>query len=247
MASPRDEAEVAELVRRAGCDGGTLRVVGSGHSFSPLVATEGDLLSLDEWQGVESIDADAQTAWVRAGSKLHSLGEPLARAGLALANMGDIDRQSLAGAIATGTHGTGRTLGCLSTRVEALRVVTAAGELEQWSEASVPFMNAARACLGALGVVTAVKLRLLPPGLWIGSGGLLQRGGEVGGHGRRHRPLVPDLRRDDPGNQQARGVGERDEQKGGGARVPLRQVVRHERPFTPPRGGRERGAGLALP
>jgi L-gulono-1,4-lactone dehydrogenase len=88
-----------------------VRVVGSGHSFSPLIETSGSLISLDALQGVLSVDAERLTATVRAGTKIHALGRPLLDAGVALKNQGDIDRQAIGGAVGTGTHGTGPTLG----------------------------------------------------------------------------------------------------------------------------------------
>jgi FAD/FMN-containing dehydrogenase len=80
---------------------------GSGHSFTPICQTSGTLISLDGMQGVVSVDAAAQTATVKAGTKIHALGRPLFDAGFGLKNQGDIDRQAIAGAVSTGTHGTG--------------------------------------------------------------------------------------------------------------------------------------------
>ena len=95
IASPASEAEVAALVRESAQAGLPVRVVGSGHSFQPLCATDGLLLSLDNLQGIVSADSASGLAAVWAGTKLHGLGEPLLEAGLALENMGDIDRQSV--------------------------------------------------------------------------------------------------------------------------------------------------------
>ncbi len=160
---PRDEEAVAELVAAAAARGSTLRVAGSGHSHAPLVATDDTLLCLDHLSGVESIDASARTATIGAGSVLETLGDPLHAAGLAMENLGDIDQQTLAGAIATGTHGTGAKLGSLSTQVEAMRLVSGDGSLRCLSSTETPeLLPAARLGLGALGVVTAVTLRLVP-------------------------------------------------------------------------------------
>ena len=102
-------------------------------------------------------------AWIRAGTKIHDLGGPLAEQGLALENQGDVDVQAIAGAVSTGTHGTGRTLGSISTQVVGLRIVTAGGEvLECSSEIDQEVFRAAQVSLGSLGVITAVRLRLLP-------------------------------------------------------------------------------------
>jgi FAD-linked oxidoreductase len=163
IATPTDEAGVIRLVRQAVRAHTTVRVVGSGHSFTPLCATDGLLISLDGLQGVVAVEPAAGEATVWAGTKLYALGDPLWAHGLALANMGDIDRQALAGAISTGTHGTGRTLGSLSTQVVGLRLVSALGEVVECSPTHQPeIFKAAQVSLGSLGVITQVTLRLLP-------------------------------------------------------------------------------------
>jgi FAD/FMN-containing dehydrogenase len=140
-----------------------VRVAGAGHSFVPLCATDGLLLSLDDMQGVMSADRPALRAAILAGTRIWQLGEPLLAAGMALENQGDIDRQSLAGAICTGTHGTGRGIGSISTQVAGLRLVTAAGETVECSAALEPeLFKAAQVSLGALGVISQITLRLLP-------------------------------------------------------------------------------------
>lgn len=163
IASPASEAEVVTLVRKAAQSGQSVRVVGSGHSFQPLCATDGLLLSLDELQGVVSADSASGLAAVWAGAKLHGLGGPLLEAGLALENMGDIDRQSVAGAVSTGTHGTGPTLRNLSSQVAGLRLVTATGDVLGVDGTSNPTLfKAAQVSLGSLGVITQATLRCLP-------------------------------------------------------------------------------------
>ena len=97
--------------------GQKIRVVGSGHSFTPLVQTEEVLVSLDELKGIVNIDEEKMVAEVWAGTKLYDLGKLLEEKGYAQENLGDIDSQSIAGAISTGTHGTGITFGSLSTQV----------------------------------------------------------------------------------------------------------------------------------
>ena len=119
------EAEVVAALREAEREGLGVRVVGSGHSFSPLVATDGLLLSLDDLAGIARHEPEERRVWVRAGTKLHDLGAALHALGLALENLGDVDVQSLGGALATGTHGTGRTLPNLSARVSGLRLLLA--------------------------------------------------------------------------------------------------------------------------
>ena len=109
-------------------------------------------LSLDRLAGIESVDAAAGRAWLRAGSKIHDLGGPLAEHGLALENQGDVDVQALAGAVSTGTHGTGPKLGSISTQVDALRIVTAAGDVIECSlESDAEMFRAAQVSLGFAG------------------------------------------------------------------------------------------------
>jgi FAD/FMN-containing dehydrogenase len=121
------------------------------------------LVSLDRWAGVESADRQRLQATIRAGSKLCDIGEPLREHGMALANQGDVDVQSLAGAVSTGTHGTGRSLGSISTQIAGLRLVTADGQVRSFSlDNDAEAIAALRVSLGALGVVTAVTLQLLP-------------------------------------------------------------------------------------
>jgi len=159
IATPSSEAETCALVRDAANEGMIVRVAGTGHSFTPLVATDGLLLSLDQWTGIESVDAARLRVTVRAGMKLHDLGEALLQHGLAMANLGDVDVQSLAGAVSTGTHGTGPTLGNLSTYVCGARIVTGSGDLVDVSKEDLP---ALRVSLGTLGVLSALTLQVLP-------------------------------------------------------------------------------------
>jgi L-gulonolactone oxidase len=162
LETPRSEAEVAEAIGRATDAGRPVRVAGSGHSFTDLVCTDGVLLTLGAMDAIA--DADPATGLVRAqaGITLHDLGRRLAALGLALENQGDIDAQTLAGALATGTHGTGARYGNLSTQVAAVRLVTAAGEAVEIGESDPDALRAARVSLGALGVVTEVVLRCVP-------------------------------------------------------------------------------------
>lgn len=165
LAEAHDEAEVAAIVHVAGREGRTVRPLGAGHSSSALCASDGVLLSLARWRGIEAVDAASGTARVRGGTILHDLGGALHEHGLALHNLGDIDRQSLAGALATGTHGTGRTLGNLASAVVGLRFVRADGEvaeLDAARPADRDLLRAGRVSLGALGVVTAATVRVVP-------------------------------------------------------------------------------------
>jgi FAD/FMN-containing dehydrogenase len=161
---PRSEDELATAVAESTDCGETVRVAGSGHSFVPLcVADGGTLISLENLSGVISADGEARQAVVWAGSRIFELGEPLRAAGLAMTTMGDIDRQAIAGAIATGTHGTGYTVQSIPNQVVGMRIVTAGGGVRDLDLArDGDAMRAARVSLGALGVVSQVRLGLVP-------------------------------------------------------------------------------------
>ena len=162
-AAPASVAEVQAAVRGAVRAGRGVRAIGSGHSFVPLCETQGLQLVTSRLRGIESVDAKRREAWILGGSKLYQIGEPLRKAGLALSTMPDIDRQALAGSIATGTHGTGREIGSLSSYVTGVRLVVASGDtLEITREKSPDWLRAAQVSLGALGVVTHVRLALEP-------------------------------------------------------------------------------------
>jgi L-gulonolactone oxidase len=154
-AAPRTREEVAAVV----ADGpGPIRVAGAGHSFSGGVATDGTLLTLDALDRVLAVDGERVR--VEAGIRLQALSRELLVRGLAMPNLGDIDVQSLAGALSTGTHGTGARLPILSAGVESVELVCGDGTervLDSGEE-----LSAARVSLGALGVVVAVTLRCVP-------------------------------------------------------------------------------------
>jgi FAD-linked oxidoreductase len=160
---PRSVEEVVEIVRTAARDDKTVRVAGSGHSFTDLVKTNQVMISLDHLNRVLEVDTRTREATVQAGKKLYKLNDTLQRYGLALENLGDINRQSIGGAIGTGTHGTGLAFGNLSTQVMGLTLVTASGEVLECSEDQHrDIFKAAQISLGALGVIVEVKLRLVP-------------------------------------------------------------------------------------
>ena len=152
---------MAAVVRDAASAGLSIRAAGAGHSHSPLVPSDGIIVDVSGLAGVVDTDGRSRTACVRAGTPIYALGRPLHDAGLALVNQGDIDRQSIGGACATGTHGTGATLGNLSTMVLGARVVLASGEVVDCSpEEHADVWRAARLNLGALGIVTRLRLQL---------------------------------------------------------------------------------------
>ncbi len=157
--SPQDEDELRQQVR----DASSVRVVGAGHSFSPLVPTSGAILSLDRLSGLISHDAQTQQACLWAGTRQFDAGPLLHGIGQAMPNVGDIDRQSLAGALSTATHGTGITLPCFAADVTALRLVTAQGDVLECSrDHDIDLFRAAAVSLGALGVITQVTLQNVP-------------------------------------------------------------------------------------
>jgi L-gulono-1,4-lactone dehydrogenase len=160
---PESELEVVEAVQRARNAGQTVKVVGAGHSFTDIACTDGRLLRLDRLDRVVALNAEARTVTVEGGIPLWKLNEELATRGLALANLGDIDRQSISGAIATATHGGGKRFGGLATFVQGLELVTAGGDVLRCSRDEEPDVFAcARVGLGALGVVTKVTLQCDP-------------------------------------------------------------------------------------
>ena len=163
VVTPASGAELERTVAAAVAAGRGLRLVGGGHSFSPLVATDGVIVSLDGLQGVIEVDAAARTARVHAGTRLHALGDALARHGLAMENLGDINVQSIAGATSTGTHGTGRAFGNLATQIAAMKVLGADGAMHVATPVDDPALFAGgRIALGSLGVLTELTLRLVP-------------------------------------------------------------------------------------
>lgn len=170
-AAPGSADEVAAEVRRAAADGLTVRMAGRGHSFTPAAATDGVLLLPDRLTAIRTVDAAAGLVTVEAGCPLHVLNAELLARGLALANMGDIQVQTVAGAVQTGTHGTGREIGGMAAQIAGLElvladgsIVTCAGGVPAGDAAEhVPgLFQAARVGLGALGVLTAVTFRVVP-------------------------------------------------------------------------------------
>jgi FAD-linked oxidoreductase len=160
---PRDVEEITAAVGRAAREGRTVRARGSGHSFTAVGAAHDVALELGEWTGITAADLDTGLVTVRAGTTLRALNAELDRLGLAMTNLGDIDAQTVAGAIATGTHGTGARFGGIATQVAGLELVLADGSVVGCSDTERPeLFAAARVGLGALGVVSTVTLRTEP-------------------------------------------------------------------------------------
>ncbi|MDP3488612.1 MAG: D-arabinono-1,4-lactone oxidase [Phenylobacterium sp.] len=159
FAQPKTLEDLQALVREAA----KVRVVGAGHSFTPLCETDGLLLNLSELEGELVIAPDRKTVTAPAGWSLKRLTKAMWDAGLSLPNQGDVNPQSLAGAIGTGTHGTGRDLGSLSTLVQGVRAVMADGSVVETSRTQKPeLFEGQRLSLGLFGVITAATIDVLP-------------------------------------------------------------------------------------
>ncbi|MFL5900189.1 MAG: D-arabinono-1,4-lactone oxidase [Solirubrobacterales bacterium] len=163
LVRPSSRDELAEVIGVATAAGRKVGLVGSGHSFTEAALTAGTMVDTGSLSGV--IDADRDTGLVRVGSGtiLAELNEALHRLGLAMENLGDIDRQTIAGAISTGTHGTGAKLRNISSQVEGLELVLADGTVRELSAVGEPdLLRAARVAVGSLGAISAVTLRCVP-------------------------------------------------------------------------------------
>ena len=160
---PNTEEEIKQVVLKALNEKKKVRIIGSGHSFTPLSLTDDFLISLDNYQGIIHIDKEKLTATVKAGTKLHLLNELLFEQGLAMPNMGDINQQSIAGAISTGTHGTGTAFGNISTQISKIKFANGKGEIVSCSETDKPeLFKAAQVSLGSFGIITEITLKCVP-------------------------------------------------------------------------------------
>ena len=157
-ASPESEDEVCELVAAAAREGLGVRVAAAGHSFTPVVVTDGLLLDLTKLPRITSLDPDARRVVVGPATTIGEFGEPLWAKGLGLANQGDIVAQQIAGAISTATHGSGLEYGSFSSSVRRLRIVTANGDVVEASDGDL--LHAAQVAVGSLGVITEVELEV---------------------------------------------------------------------------------------
>lgn len=171
IAAPETTGQLITAVKSAGRRGSTVRPVGSGHSSTPIFRTEDILLSLDNMTGVLEVDAEAGWAKVLPGTGLRDLGEELAEHGVAMQNLGDVDYQAIAGAIATGTHGSGITLGNLSSTLIGGTLINGLGEEMPFGvDAGVPpeslasdqLLRAVQVSFGTLGVLSSLTLRVEP-------------------------------------------------------------------------------------
>jgi L-gulono-1,4-lactone dehydrogenase len=161
--TPGSEEELVAVVRAAVEREQRVKVVGAGHSFTPIACTDGVMVDLSGYDRVLAHDPAAGTVTVEAGITLHRLCDELDARGLALENMGDIAYQSIAGATSTATHGTGWRFGNLSSRIVGMRLVTGDGSVVECSAEDHPeVLQVARVGLGALGVVSTVTLAAVP-------------------------------------------------------------------------------------
>jgi FAD-linked oxidoreductase len=160
---PRSPEEVVEVLARAQAEGMPVKAVGAGHSFTATAVTEGLQLRLDALSGLTEVDLPRRRVRVLAGTPLHVLNPALQALGLALPNLGDIDRQTISGAISTGTHGTGIRLQGIAAAVSGLTMALADGStLTCSAEVNPEVFQAARVGLGALGVILEVELQCVP-------------------------------------------------------------------------------------
>src|SRR5439155_10104211 len=160
---PHSVEELRAAVSRYAEQGLPVRVTASGHSFTDIACTDGLMLNLESMDRLLDVDRATGLVKVQAGIRLSRLSEELYRHGLALENLGDIDVQTLAGALSTATHGTGVRLRNISAQVDAMDLVLADGSVLECTQASDPeTLRAARVGLGALGVITTVTLRCVP-------------------------------------------------------------------------------------
>jgi FAD-linked oxidoreductase len=163
VATPASVAELSDVIAAAAERGQRVKPIGAGHSFTSIGATDGVQLRLDRLAGVVRADRETGLVTVLAGTRLSTLNETLWQLGLSMTNLGDIDVQTISGAISTGTHGTGAAFGGIATQVRALELVLADGSVLQCdSDENPAVFNAARVGLGALGVIATVTLQCEP-------------------------------------------------------------------------------------
>ena len=163
MLAPRSVDELAVAVKSQAEQGRRIKAVGAGHSFTGCAVADQVQIRLDGLSSIVAADQDSGRVVVGAGTPLARVNTGLAAFGLAMANLGDIDRQTLSGAVSTGTHGTGARLGGLATQVTALNLVTADGSVLTCSRDENPdVFDAARISVGALGVISALTVKAVP-------------------------------------------------------------------------------------
>ena len=159
---PESVEELQHIVADAAARGERVKAIGAGHSFTAIGETDGVQILPDGLSGILHADSSTGLVTVLGGTRLHELNDALWHVGLALPNLGDIDVQTIAGAISTGTHGTGRLLGGLATQVHSMQLVAADGSVLYLDADSDLLFAAARVGLGALGIIATVTLKCVP-------------------------------------------------------------------------------------
>ena len=161
--APRSVGELGALVASASGKGQKVKAVGSGHSFTSAAATNGRMIRLENLSGILHIDHASCQVTVGAGTRLSDLNMLLHAEGLALANLGDIAYQTVAGAISTSTHGTGKALTGLAGQVVAMKLVNGQGQIIECSKSlNAHIFDVARVSVGALGIITEYTLQAVP-------------------------------------------------------------------------------------
>ncbi|MBS1674045.1 MAG: FAD-binding protein [Actinobacteria bacterium] len=160
---PRTPEGVQRAVLAAAAHGLRVKAVGAGHSFTGIAVAPDVLLELDDLQGLVSVDRQRGRVTLLAGTRLHRIPGLLAPHALAMENLGDIDRQSISGAISTGTHGTGAGFRGIAAQVVGVTLITAAGEFLRVDETqNSELLPAVALGLGALGILVEVTLQCVP-------------------------------------------------------------------------------------
>lgn len=164
---PKDETDIAHIIARAAASAGTVKAVGASHSFTPVAQTNGTLVNLDNMSGLVSFNQEKMTVTLRAGTRLRDVPGILRPLGVAFANQGDVDPQSIIGAISTGTHGTGVGFTGFAGMVRSFRIITPDGiarhaHPEAEEELNRKLFHLARISLGAWGIITEVEMDVVP-------------------------------------------------------------------------------------
>lgn len=158
--APTSEDELCSMVHDASSKGMNVRVAGSGHSFTAVALTNGLHLTLANMTGVRHIDHEKKRVTAYAGTTMNAFGKALKAAGLSMVNQGDIDSQSIAGALTTGTHGTGIALGNLASSIVGLKLVQPNGSIINVDESTPDMLQAARVSMGVLGIASEITLQV---------------------------------------------------------------------------------------
>jgi FAD/FMN-containing dehydrogenase len=160
--APTSVDDVRTAVQAARDAGRRVRVAASGHSYTDICTTDGTLIELCDYTGITHMDPDACRVTLRPGTRIEEIGDPLWEAGLSLHNQGDIEAQQIAGAVSTGTHGSGLSLRNMAAAIQSLDLVTADGSIRSIDDSNPELLAAARVSVGMLGVITSLTLDVAP-------------------------------------------------------------------------------------